>query len=120
MSERLEKIKILEEALKYQDSETGEWFINIDYESFKHLREHAERVEELGKELSEWQDLHKADTIKLDNQNKRYREALEFYADDYIWHEENMGSDYLPDYRCEAQSDGGKKARKALESEPHA
>ncbi len=58
-----------------------------------------------------------SDYIDIRRQNKRYRKALEFYADDYIWHKENRGSDYWPDYRCEAQDDGGEKARQALESD---
>ena len=79
MSERLEEIKILEGALKYQDSETGEWFINIDYESFKYLREQAERLQELEEDKRIMQlNLTKfvKDIKRLKKQNKHYYTSL--------------------------------------------
>ena len=47
----------------------------------------------------------------------RYKQALEFYADEYNWHEENVGGTYLPYYESDASRDGGEKARKALKGE---
>lgn len=45
-----------------------------EYQQF--ILEQAERVQELEEELAKWQDYHKWDTIKLDNQNKHYRESI--------------------------------------------
>src|SRR5699024_10382719 len=79
---RLEEIKerVLVDKVyyKYLDGTKGHWgkTYTLNEEDYKHLIQQAEQVEEFGKELTRWQDLHKEDTIGLDEQNKRYREAM--------------------------------------------
>ena len=74
----------------------------------------AERVQELERQLKVSNSVH-ADDRKLLNrrtkQNKRYREALGFYADEDNYRV-TWDDDYEPILR-----DGGEKARKALEGE---
>lgn len=82
MNDRLEEFKdyidFLDDSQDMQDhSRFVDTFIsmyedNMIHGIYRYAKEQAEQVEE----LSNWQDLHKADTIKLDNQNKRYRELL--------------------------------------------
>ncbi|HSH26061.1 MAG TPA: hypothetical protein VLA13_11095, partial [Massilibacterium sp.] len=77
----------------------------------------AERVRELEKERSEWKDTAQSYYMtnqELREQNKRYREALEFYAeqDNYEW-EINLRPQQEID--CMVIDDGGHTARKALE-----
>lgn len=54
---------------------------------------------------------------QLERKNERYKQALEFYADDDKWYEVNTGSPYMPDYRREIEDDMGEVAHKALEGE---
>ena len=79
---RLEEIKerVLVDKVyyKYLDGTKGHWgkTYTLNEGDYKHLIQQAEQVEEFGKELTRWQDLHKEDTIGLDEQNKRYQEYL--------------------------------------------
>lgn len=82
---------------------------------------YVERIEDLARRYQKERDINYAHYMfeqsrlnRCKQENKRLRKALEFYADDYKWHEENMGSPYMPDYRMEIQTDGGDVARKAL------
>src|SRR5690625_5289407 len=86
---------------------------NLDPQDVEWLIKQAERV----RELEVWyHSYHKE--AKLNNilkiQNKRYREALEFYAeqDNYRWE-----TSYRPQQEidCMVIDDGGHTARKALE-----
>lgn len=74
------------------------------------MREQAKRVQEL--ECLEM----RMEKHKYKKQNKRYREALEFYAeqDNYEWE-----TSYRPQQEidCMVIDDGGHTARKALEGE---
>lgn len=92
----------------------------ISHQDINWLIKQAERVQELEETVEDYKtvnkELHQRGR-KIRKQNKRYREALEFYADEYVWFDEDRGSDYFPDYRCEAQDDHGERARKALEGE---
>lgn len=82
------------------------------------LIEQAERVRELEEERSEWKDTAQSYYMtnqELREQNKRYREALEFYAN-----EENykpFDGIFLSSYQNKVDEDGGEVARKALEGE---
>src|SRR5699024_8580802 len=58
---------------------------------YRYAKEQAERVRELESKLDRIRFVNN----DYDKQNKRYREALEFYADEYIWFDENRGSGYL-------------------------
>lgn len=51
---------------------------------------------------------------KLNEQNKRYREALEFYAKDDIYQFETVVSDCDIDVESKVFDDYGEKARQAL------
>ncbi|PIC88412.1 hypothetical protein CSV71_14900 [Sporosarcina sp. P21c] len=103
-AERLERIEFSGEGLEDEDFE---WLI-----------QQAERVQELEKQLNETKALPMLMELeKRKSENARLRKALEFYADDYKWFEENKGSPFAPDYRMEIQSDGGDVARQALNGE---
>lgn len=75
MNERLEEIKenSLYHELSKIDGTVVHRIMKIKLSDYKWL---IEQVQELEKELANWQEYHKADTIKLDEQNKRYREAI--------------------------------------------
>jgi hypothetical protein len=79
---------------------------------WKHLTNpQAERVQELEKDIKEWEIVNESweeINTNLAEQNKRYREALEFYAD-----EENYCVRFEDDYEPILQ-DNGKTARQAL------
>lgn len=65
-------------------------------------------------ELTYVQKLEK-DYLRIESKNKRYCEALEFYADErnhVVWNS-------MVNSKTEVERDKGKKARQALESEPH-
>lgn len=111
-------------------------------EDYHWLMERAEYVEELEKDLDEWRKealrwlerfeeseesylITKELLERVVNQNKRYREALEFYADKKSWM--NRKVTILMD--CEPTDvedcpaifdDGGNIARQALEGEGNA
>ena len=70
-------------------------------------KEHNEMLMKMVKERGD-------ESTRLREENSRLREALEFYADHYNWHEENTGSPYQPVYESDASKDGGDKARNAL------
>ena len=76
-------------------NENGNEAVEVSLSVLNKLFEQAERVNE------------------LEQQNKRYREALKFYADDKSWE-----FDWLYDIRESLiWQDYGEKARKALEGE---
>ena len=98
---------------------------DIDDKAFYWLIQQAERVELLERENKALNDilttLEKQDIIKLLDQNvrlikqnKRYREALEFYADKENYKLEHFDPN-LDDYMSTVDYDEGIKARKALE-----
>ena len=88
----------------------------------KWLIKQAERVEELEKEIKRLKDAlsgsavifnHSQATVKeLTEKNKRYREALEFYANEDNW----IGTiTSIVNLSCAVEQDQGEIARKALE-----
>lgn len=101
--EWLEDIK--ERFVKYQtdynlNGEDVEWLIN--------------RIEELEKELNKQMNIglkFEGEANELQKQNKRYREALEFYAES-----ENYCVTFEDDYEP-ILKDNGKIARRALKGE---
>ena len=121
--ERLEVIKEvydIQAMQTFSDRETVPFNLN----DIRWLVEQSERVQELEEELQELKK--KLLTLTKENnqvndelidefrQNKRYREALEFYAeqDNYGWE-----ISYRPQQEidCMVIDDGGHTARKALE-----
>ena len=121
--ERLEVIKEvydIQAMQTFSDRETVPFNLN----DIRWLVEQSERVQELEEELQELKK--KLLTLTKENnqvndelidefrQNKRYREALEFYAeqDNYGWE-----ISYRPQQEidCMVIDDGGHAARKALE-----
>lgn len=138
--ERLENMTTFDERLKdikdfflgdnevagalYDTSEIGELDPEVK-EYIKWLIQQAERVEELEKDLNEWRN-EALRWIKLFEEyqelNKRYREALEFYADEKSWMNREvtilMDGEPTDVGDCPAIfDDGGNIARKALEGE---
>jgi hypothetical protein len=83
---------------------------------WKHLTNpQAERVQELEKDIKEWKIVNESweeINTNLAEQNKRYREALEFYA-----HKKNYDIKHLSEDEHEIPvfKDYGEKARQALE-----
>ena len=55
--------------------------------------------------------------MKLMEQNKRYREALEFYADKENWKKLIIDNNTMYLGKMNVEQDYGDKARKALESD---
>lgn len=114
---RLEEIKkrlaLLHSAVDVDDEYKNYIFKDLKVEW---LIEQAERVQELEKEKDEWKytaQSYYMTNQELREQNKRYREALKFYADDKSWE-----FDWLDDIRESLiWKDYGEKARKALEGE---
>lgn len=112
--ERLKQIKLdwdyAFESEQKLDPDDMEWLIST--------------VEEQQKEIECFKDEYQVRRVelleehidRLEKQNNRLREALEFYADEYNWHEENTGSPYQPYYESDASKDGGAKARQALKT----
>ena len=108
--ERLEEIK--NSHLRGIHSLFGTPWVSMPKENFDWLIEQAERVEELEKVEYALQETYRQEreyNKKLEQQNKRYRETLKFYADEESW------SIYDNHGRTAIGMDGGQKARKALE-----
>lgn len=85
-------------------------------EDIKYIHELEKRVQELEEDYkfgSEQMGLLVKDRNKLEEQNRRYRRALQFYADEKTW---ELSDPYEP-MGCEAWRDNGKKARQALEGD---
>lgn len=104
-----------ERQLKNMDKKLTMYQIHPDDVSW--LIKQAERVEELEEERDEWKDtaqFYYMTNQELREQNKRYKQALEFYAerDNYQWE-----VSYRPQQEidCMVIDDSGHTARKALE-----
>src|SRR5690625_1986501 len=104
---------LIEQAEQKQSLETAVDF----YQSA--LRDADKRVQELEEEIKthapHGRNYTNEQYIELLNENKRYREALEFYAD-----EENykpFDGISLSSYQNKIDEDGGQTARRALEGE---
>lgn len=81
---------------------------------------HRESVKELKESIEGHIKVKQVLADKLHDsrkENKRYHDALGYYADELNYIEEDFGSPWLPDYRSEVQDDGGEVARKALEGD---
>lgn len=103
---RAPKVKRLLEILEtfdfYEQAERAQ-----ELEEFKQAMEDRYKIWHIGAKKS------LAEKERLEQQNKRYREALEFYADrdNYI----PFYGIFLSSYQNKVDEDGGKKARQALE-----
>jgi|SRR5690625_301062 len=114
MSERLEEIKKGFYFWLGEDESIG-----ILPEDIEWLIEQAERVGELEEEvqdISVWNHGHRCHIHKLKQQNERYREALEFYANRDNYKLEHFDPN-LEGYMSTVDYDEGQKARKELEGE---
>src|SRR5699024_2445594 len=122
MNERLEDII---NDLPYSIRHEGNVEALIDY-----AKEQAERVEELERELERIKVKYRVtkeshyncskSTSELEQQNERYREALEFYANQSNWMSIEVPTmmDGEPEMVTREPlifDDGGRKAREALE-----
>ena len=104
MSERLEEIK---EQVKYLQGD----FLRDDLDW---LIKQAERVQELEDII--YQDARQDVIEGLYEENKRYREALKFYADRDNYKLEHFDPN-LDDYMSTVDYDEGQKARQTIGSE---
>lgn len=103
--ERSKEIKAVVERISHQD--------------INRLIEQAERVRELEKERSEWKDTAQSYYMtnqELREQNKRYRETLEFYANRDNYKLEHFDPN-INDYMSTVDYDEGRKARQTIGSE---
>lgn len=89
------RIKGRLEEIKFKFNNTIDVMLYMPYEDVKFLIEQAERVQE------------------LEQQNKRYHEALEFYADRENYEPEHYDPD-THDYTSIIDHDKGATARKVL------
>jgi len=101
--ERLEKLKQYYSSIKGLDPDLQE---DIPW-----LLEQADRLEQLEEEIENWRKVKEA-TVKLLDENKRYKQALEFYSDEYYYTNREEGT-----LNLYIINDLGKKARKALGGE---
>lgn len=82
------------------------WLIN----RVEELEEHTKTLEsDLNKEVQHNNYLHK--------KNRRYKQALEFYADESNYEFETIVSDCDIDIEAKILDDGGEKARQGLKGE---
>lgn len=122
--ERLEEIK--NSYLEGLHRLFGASWVSMPKENFDWLIQQAERVQELEKEKDEWKDTAQSYYMtnqELREQNKRYKQALEFYADEETYEplEVQIGAVTKEGYKiskCKYEpiinTDKGKKARQAL------
>lgn len=125
--ERLEEIEKLAvmimstECEEEYDSLVNVFILNHLERLIRYAKEQAEQVQELervNKEMYWTASDFKFENLKLEQQNKRYRETLEFYADENNWEGKNNGlGNAMTDYEPEICFDIGIKARKALEAD---
>lgn len=104
--ERLEEIKYRKGRFSYKCSSCGEKQTFITEKDLNWLIEHAERYDEV-----------RQDADILHKQNKRYREALEFYSDKENYRKLIIEGDKMILGKMIIEKDNGDKAREALESE---
>ncbi|MEK4305873.1 hypothetical protein [Oceanobacillus sp. FSL K6-0251] len=105
MDERLEIIKDKQLQMHALSTFDINWLI-----------QQAEKVQELEKQWSFSQKFYDKKYQRLAEENQRYKEALEFYANPQIWKEGKL----ITDNRYEmplAYNDNGEKAQQALEGE---
>ena len=114
---RLEEIKAQYHLLTRNGYDLGAWD-----EPFSWLIEQAKRAQELEQKLHFCEmtklsmDSVEKYTEQIKSKNKRYREALEFYADRDNYKLEHFDPN-LNDYMSTVDYDEGMKARRALEGE---
>lgn len=125
---RLEEIEAKYSILTMTSEKNGTEYIEVDVEDLVFLIQNsfkqAERVHELETFKEEMENRYKlwhigakkvlAEKEELKQQNKRLREALEFYADEENW---ISALTSIGDFPCEVEKDQGEIARKALEGE---
>ena len=93
-------------------------------ETFDWLIKQAERVQKLEKELDEALDIGlkmEGDAIEWERKAKRYKQALEFYANEETYETKfATDTDEIYDPFTLIELDKGKKAREALEGKENA
>ena len=114
MSELKQIKRYHEQQLKNMDKKLTMYQIHPDDVSWL-----INRVEELEKEKDEWKDTAQSYYMtnqELREQNKRYKQALEFYADEETYETKfATDTDEIFDPFTLIELDEGKRARKALE-----
>ena len=119
--ERLEEIKTRFNAMKELESFKKLAPTDLFFDDLNWLLQQAERVQELKKQSHGIElDLLNDEVVRLEQQNQRYKQALEFYANEKNYeraYDDEVLFDYLP---SEIDFDNGGKARNALECEGRA
>ena len=124
--EKLEEIRnrmiVEKQHFKYLNNEKGYWenvytLLERDVKYlFDAIIEQAERVQELEEEYKVRRVEYLEEHIdRLEQQNQRYKQVLEFYADRENY--EPFDGIFLSNYQNKVDKDGGEKARQALEGE---
>lgn len=100
--------------------------VAISISEYKSLKERVQELEEDNKNLQVLSSINRKEHMRIHEQNKRYRESLEFYADKGTY-EVIETSPPTDEYQQPIEPvfktvpiiyyDKGKEARKALESE---
>ena|SRR5690625_1166344 len=109
MTERLEEI--LKESPFNQHTE--EFLIKL--EDMNEITKIVQELEELNRILSSDKSMFIEELVREQHQNKRYREVLEFYADEENYEFETIVSDCDIEVVSKVLDDYGQKARKVLE-----
>ena|SRR5690625_2398531 len=116
--ERLGKVEEIVNIITTTESEE-EYNSAVNAFILSHMNWLIERVQELEKDIKEWEIVNESweeINTQIVEQNKRYREALEFYAgkDNY----QSQYDEYTGESLCEPVFwDEGENAREALEGE---
>lgn len=108
MSARTETLKVM--ITDYKNN--GERVDEVLYQEVMRVTERSQELETKNQELIDMNDITPYENEVLKAENKRLREALEFYAAEHKY-EENISTTY--GYTCEIAYDEGKTARQALE-----
>lgn len=109
---QLERIKDMYSGISDPDRLDGIPVVTVAQSDIEWLIQQAERAQEYDRELISLED-NKHYVSEMLAKNKRYREALEFYADKENY--KPFDGIFLSSYQNKVDEDGGDKARKELE-----
>ena len=105
----------IDEILKKSpfNQHTDEFLIKL--EDMNEITKIVQELEELNRILSSDKSMFIEELVREQQQNKRYREVLEFYADEENYEFETIVSDCDIEVVSKVLDDYGQKAREALE-----
>src|SRR5690625_235950 len=90
------------------------WLVGYAKEQAERMQELEQKNDRLKQEADFWR-VEDREMMRLSHENKRYREALEFYADEENYEFETIVSDCDIEVVSKVLDDYGQKARKVLE-----